>query len=80
MIITYYCRRLISEWGYSSVVEHLTADQEVSFSNLGPPNGLVLLDSVELVLPNNYTINYSECLMCGLYFSSLDTFIVMKSV
>ena len=60
------------------MVEHLTADQEVSFSNLhGGP--LVLLDSVELVLPNNYTINYSE-LICGLYFCGLDTFIVMKSV
>ena len=25
------------QWGYSSVVEHLTADQEVPSSNLGAP-------------------------------------------
>ena len=27
-------------WGYSSVLEHLTADQEVLSSNLGAPFGL----------------------------------------
>ena len=27
----------VYEWGYSSVVEHLTADQEVPSSNLGAP-------------------------------------------
>ena len=37
VIITYYFRVVRCEWGYSSVVEHLTADQEVPSSNLGAP-------------------------------------------
>ena len=37
VIITYYFGVVRCEWGYSSVVEHLTADQEVPSSNLGAP-------------------------------------------
>ena len=37
VIITYYFGVMRYEWGYSSVVEHLTADQEVPSSNLGTP-------------------------------------------
>ena len=36
-------------WGYSSVVEHLTADQEVPSSNLGAPSLYSLLQVLAFI-------------------------------
>ena len=50
VIITYYFGVVICEWGYSSVVEHLTADQEVPSSNLGAPLRFLFMIPLFLIL------------------------------
>ena len=48
----------VGDWGYSSGVEHLTADQEVPGSNPGAPCPFFFLTPVEVVPPT-----YTEALL-----------------